>query len=339
MGRRPVLVRGPVLARPSRKDSIIIDFRYHLVSIIAIFLALAVGVVVGTTALNGPVLEGLRRSNSGLIGDKRALESEVRDLQTDVGTADDLVRAKADALVGGELSGQRVLLVQAPGAETRVVEQVGDMVRDAGGAVTGRLRLEPALLEPESTQLVEDLLATVVPAGVDLPEGSAARRAGAVLGAVLLQQPDGDAPDADAAAQVVPAFEEAELVSLEDAEDLTPATLAVLVADDAPDDQEERDEDALEALLDIAAELDARSAGAVVAGPAASVEEGGLVHALRGDGERDGQISTVDNADRAVGQVAVVLALREQLQGGAGRYGARQGASGPVPTGEPADGG
>ena len=30
-----------------------IDFRYHIVSIIAVFLALAVGIVVGTTALNG----------------------------------------------------------------------------------------------------------------------------------------------------------------------------------------------------------------------------------------------------------------------------------------------
>ena len=37
-----------------------IDFRYHLVSIIGIFLALAVGIVLGTTALNGPVLDDLR---------------------------------------------------------------------------------------------------------------------------------------------------------------------------------------------------------------------------------------------------------------------------------------
>ncbi|MDQ3502978.1 MAG: copper transporter, partial [Actinomycetota bacterium] len=52
-----------------------VDFRYHLVTIISIFLALAVGIVVGTTALNGPVLNGLRDRNAGLIGEKRALES------------------------------------------------------------------------------------------------------------------------------------------------------------------------------------------------------------------------------------------------------------------------
>ncbi|MCW2530376.1 MAG: Copper transport outer membrane protein MctB, partial [Pseudonocardiales bacterium] len=36
-----------------------ISFRYHLVSIIAVFLACALGVVVGTTGLNGAILSDL----------------------------------------------------------------------------------------------------------------------------------------------------------------------------------------------------------------------------------------------------------------------------------------
>jgi hypothetical protein len=44
----------------------VIDFRYHLVSIVAVFLALAVGVVLGSAALNGPVVAGLRKSVSTL---------------------------------------------------------------------------------------------------------------------------------------------------------------------------------------------------------------------------------------------------------------------------------
>ena len=51
-----------------------VDFRYHLVTIIAIFLALAVGIVVGTTALNGAILDDLRGRNADLIEDKRGLE-------------------------------------------------------------------------------------------------------------------------------------------------------------------------------------------------------------------------------------------------------------------------
>ena len=39
---------------------LVISFRYHLVSIVAVFLALALGIVVGTTALNGPITKDLR---------------------------------------------------------------------------------------------------------------------------------------------------------------------------------------------------------------------------------------------------------------------------------------
>ena len=61
-GRRG-LPAGPILFRffgPSwrllllaDRTFLVIDFRYHLVSIVAVFLALAVGIVIGATALNG----------------------------------------------------------------------------------------------------------------------------------------------------------------------------------------------------------------------------------------------------------------------------------------------
>ena len=47
-----------------------ISFRYHLVSIIAVFLALALGIVVGTTALNGPITTDLRKQVNTLKSDR-----------------------------------------------------------------------------------------------------------------------------------------------------------------------------------------------------------------------------------------------------------------------------
>lgn len=315
-----------------------VDFRYHLVTIIAIFLALAVGVVVGTTALNGPVLDGLRSSNSGLISDKRALESDVRALQGDVDTADQFTRALYGDLLAGELTDERVLLVTAPDADERIAEQLTTAIEAAGGSVTGELALQAELLDPTQSQLVDDLVASVVPAGVELPEGSAVNRAAVELAAALLVPPRGDAINRTAAQEVVSAFEEAGLVQMDEAGDqLEPATLAVLIA--APASQEPDDEAAdrdtrvvLDGLLAVASVLDAGSSGAVLAGPSTSVLQGGLLRALRADGDRDAEISSVDNAERAVGQVAVVLALAEQLEGRAGRYGGGQGATAPVPT-------
>jgi uncharacterized membrane-anchored protein YhcB (DUF1043 family) len=62
----------------------VIDFRYHLVSIIAVFLALAVGLVVGATAL-APKTEvilsrlqtELSKQNGNLSKDKQALSNQV----------------------------------------------------------------------------------------------------------------------------------------------------------------------------------------------------------------------------------------------------------------------
>jgi hypothetical protein len=314
----------------------LVDFRYHLVTIIAIFLALAVGVVVGTTALNGPVLDGLRDRNSGLISDKRALQGDVRDLEDDVLTADQFARAVYGQVLGGTLAGERVLVVTAPEADGSVADQLTPALTAAGASVTGRLALQPALFAPAQTQLVEDLVASVVPAGVELPETSAVERAAAVFAAALLVQPGEDALEADDALQVVSAFEEAGLVDLTDeGEQLQPATGAVLLAapvpEELPEDPAVDRDGRLEGLLALAEQLDARSGGLVVAGPPEALRDGGLVRALRADDARSDEISSVDNADRGIGQAGVVLALAEQLDGGAGDYGSGSGVMGPLP--------
>ena len=43
-----------------------IDFRYHLVSIVAVFLALAIGIVLGSTELQGPTYNLLDRTTAKL---------------------------------------------------------------------------------------------------------------------------------------------------------------------------------------------------------------------------------------------------------------------------------
>ena len=72
-----------------------------------------------------------------------------------------------------------------------------------------------------------------------------------------------------------------------------------------------------------------------MAGPGRSAAEGGPVAALRGDGSLAREVSSVDNADRGTGRVAVVLALSQEAAGRAGQYGAGGGASGPLPTPAP----
>ena len=306
-------------------------------SIIAVFLALAVGIVVGTAALNGPIQDGLRSNISRLSDDKRALEEDVQDLRGQVEAADDFATSLAPELVGDVLEEQRVLLVTTPQTPGDLAERIRPLLADAGAAVTGTLEVQPALAEPEQRQLLEDVVAQVVPAGVELPEGEPVARAAAELAAALTTGPGASAVDAGEAQAVVAAFEEAELVEFSPepgAEDeLTSATLVLVLAPPGPDaspgtEQQQQ----LEALLTVTAALDERSRGAVVAGPATSARDGGLVRALREQSSTSDDVSSVDNVDRGVGRVAAVLALAEQAADGVGQYGAGPGAAAPLPA-------
>ena len=113
-----------------------IDFRYHLVSLIAVFLAVALGIVIGTTQLNGPVLTNLQDQVSALQTDKRLLEDETQSLQTQLDSQGGFAEEVGPALVAGTLTGRRVLLVVTDeGVEADVVDEVGTLLDAAGAAI------------------------------------------------------------------------------------------------------------------------------------------------------------------------------------------------------------
>lgn len=64
-----------------------ISFRYHVVSLVGVFLALALGIVIGTTALNGPVTSDLRHQVDDLKKQRSSLATQNKDLQGQVDTA------------------------------------------------------------------------------------------------------------------------------------------------------------------------------------------------------------------------------------------------------------
>ena len=310
-----------------------IDFRYHLVSITAVFLALAVGIVVGTAALGGPVQAGLDDDLSRVTAEQRALEGDVAQLRGQVAAGDAFASAVGPRLVRGALEDERVLVVTTPQTPVDLVERLGPLLEQAGARPTGTLQLLPALSDPEQRALVEDLVAQVVPAGVELPGTGAVERATTELAAALTRTADGDGVEPEEAQAVVSAFTEADLVAFTSPDEtLQPATLAVVLTGAAPERLEPPEQGQQSALVALAGALDARSAGAVLAGPAGSAGDRGTVRVLRTDEAAAREVSSVDNADRGTGLVTLVLALAEQRRGGAGQYGTGQGASTAPPS-------
>jgi hypothetical protein len=314
-----------------------IDFRYHLVSIIAVFLALAIGIVVGTTALNGYVVDDLRARNGAVIQDKRSLEASVRDLRNQVSRREQFAAAVGPGVVSGQLTGERVLLVTTPGASDQVVKTLTDLVTKAGGTATGQLRLHGDFLDPAKAAVVDDLTAQVAPPGLALPE-TAGERAALELAASVVTAAGSAAVASDAATKVLSGFASADLLEVrqpggaKSAAALTPASLAIVVTGGsdgrALDDIGRQRQQAVLALLRT---LDARSSGAVVVGPESAAGTGGLLEAVRRDGSLTDGVSSVDSVDTSYGAVTAILALHEQMLGRAGRYGQGPGSQAAAP--------
>ena len=68
-------------------------------------------------------------------------------------------------------------------------------------------------------------------------------------------------------------------------------------------------------------------------GPASSATRGGFIAEVRSDDAVSALTSTVDTGGTPMGVLTCVLALREQLTGGAGSYGFGQRRVGPGPRG------
>src|SRR3712207_250787 len=146
-----------------------VDFRYHVVSIVAVFLALGIGIVFGTTAINRAILDNLEGNVSRLAGDKRALEDERRILTDRATDAEAWGQAVSPTLVNGVLAGERVVVVSAPGATRDLRDGVVKQLTAAGATVTGRIRLSAALNDPARVTELDDLVVRELPSGLTLP--------------------------------------------------------------------------------------------------------------------------------------------------------------------------
>ncbi|MEU7897877.1 copper transporter [Nonomuraea sp. NPDC049152] len=296
-----------------------IDFRYHLVSIVAIFLALAVGIVMGTTLLSSPAIESALQNAQDLRKSNNDYREQLGALQAREERNDAFVSAEMPAIIRGQLTGERVLLVAAPGSSGTLREQAEQVLVEAGATISGQVTLTEKYVEPAQANFVDQLSISLA-TGVTLPGTDPHKNAAALLAATLLTTDDTQAGTENTATRgVLEGFVEANLLTI----DGTPAKRATLALVVAPDGlfTGEKAQEQTSALVTLAAGLDAGAQGAVLAGTMTSTQPGGLIAALRGTSDAAAKVSSVDTLDMPAGRAVVVFALREQLGGRSGQYG------------------
>ena len=300
-----------------------ISFRYHLVSLIGIFLAIALGVVIGTTALNGAVLGDLRRQVSDLKHSNAAAAAQNQSLRQQAGSADLLAQTFGSKIAADVLAKKPVVLVGAPGASKGLRQAIASEIGSAGGTVSAQIQLASAFTDPSRASDIQSLASVGVhPLGLQLPNtDNPGLLAGALLGYVLLGH--GQGTDLT---QVLAGFGTLNMLKVDGAAPAAGAALVLIAPGGLP-----KNDEGGAMLLALATELGTLGGPTVVAGDAASAQHGGLVGLIRADGAAQKAVSTVDDANSALGQLTVALTVADSLAGHHAGYGTAAGAEALLP--------
>ncbi|MGB2569882.1 copper transporter [Micromonospora citrea] len=307
-----------------------INFRYHVVSLTAVFLALAIGLVVGTAALNGPVADSLKENVNALRKDNQQMRQSVNSMQKELELEEEFAAQIAQVVLPGKLTGRRVLLLSTPSGREHT-EGVLKMLELAGADVTGRVDVQDKFINPDNNTNLMELAVTAArpsaPASALPGNGNGVETSSALLASVLLDRPQGTpaVPEADRKA-VLTAYSNGGYLTAE--EPVSGAAEAVVVVSGQPyvdKDSAKKDE----SVVKIAEQFD--RTGAIVVGGNGS-DGGNLVAIVRGDPVLAQTISTVDNANTVQGQLVTTLALVQQLtEKKAGQYGVGDNAADLLP--------
>lgn len=308
-----------------------IDFRYHLVSIVAVLVALTVGLILGTTKLNGAVLDNLNGRVDGLRKDKQDLRTELRQTQDQVANAERVLKLELPLLVGGRLDGQRVAVLSTPGTPDNLRADAMSVLLQAGATVTVSVRISPEYVDPAKDATLRTVVSGLDTTGGATPSGNGARQAAEMLAAALLDRPgesNGSTRDAE---RVLTAFQRAGLVQVDGKIDNTGvAGLALVLTGPGEKDRTEAARKGDQILLTLAAALDGHGGGTVIGGPFAATANEGPLTAARAAADLRRQVSTVDSVESPVGQVETVFALAAELRGNSVTWGAGPGTTPPV---------
>lgn len=347
-----------------------INFRYHVVSLVAVFLALGIGVIMGSAVIDRAIVDRLEDQQRGLRADIEDVEQTNEELRAENHelreTAEQLTEEGSQRLLTGTLGDVPVLTIATRGIRSDSFDALLSLLQTSGATSQGTIWLTDRLVLDDDDE-VRDLRAAL-----DAPESLSVtnlRRLALSTLSITIRAPaaasptggddeevgdqpalPGEAVDAGAGDvardSVFVALRDAGFVDFDPSEDATtddleiaPGTRVVLVSGESSDVPADL------VPIPLAARLVERRAGmpdvpVLVAEDRSSIEEPdvGFVAILREDDALAGRLSTVDNIGDFAGRLASVLALVDLEAGRVGHFGRGPGAQRLLPAPPEGDG-
>lgn len=313
-----------------------VDFRYHLISLIAVILALALGILAGSGFLGGPILDQLQGEVTSFRDRARQLQEVIDDQDAGLEQAEAFARAAEPLMVRGKLAGAEIVLFQIEGTEGRLVDGVRTELSNAGAQVISEITLTDKLALG-STPVQEELALITGSLTGDPNEllEDLATQVGERAAAAAADNVQADAPTTTASQRFVSLLQQletSEFVGVDSSQEtrVVPPGAEFIVVGGAVS----RSPFPMESFIPrLAASLSERGAPSIVVEIADSTW--GLVRAVRTDTEARSGTSTVDNGETTIGQIAVVLGLDEAGEGNIGHYGVLAGRTAIIPGPNP----
>jgi hypothetical protein len=307
----------------------VISLRSHAISLAAVFLALAVGVVLGSGLLSNTLLSGLRDDKAALQNHINELTDEQNALNQRLVAAGQFDAQMAPRILAGSLTGKSVAVFRTPDAANDDVDGVTRFISAAGGTVSGTISLTQQFVDANAAEkLMSVVNSPIVPAGRALStkfvdQGS---QAGDLLGIALLRGRDPAVPPVDDTQRdtVLATLRDTGFVTY-DGGRIGAADAALIVTGGGLGDGAGNQG---ATVARFAAGLAPHGLGTVVAGRDGSASGTAAVAVIRADAGLNGAVTTVDDVDGQSGRLTAVLALHELIDGGKpGQYGTGRAAA------------
>jgi hypothetical protein len=309
-----------------------VSFRYHVVTIVAVFVALAVGLLMGTAFLDQGLVRDLRNRSASLSNQVNLLQKEVKDAQAQGSIYQGFADQMRSIAVDGRLAGTRVVIVTEKGVDLSNLNAVRQTLSGSGGAgatIDGVVVLSPdlSMQDPATRQQVAGILGRS-------PNESPERLSDA-LARALAQRLAMGAPSEAGSPDLLVELIDAGLVTVSDAREgpsaVGGAGAAVSILSGTSTDPVLPPDTFYVPFLQELVTI-----GTDTAALQPSTTESPFISVVRADGQIHDRIVTVDNIEMVPGQVALVYGLQNLIAGrGGGDYGVDCGSCSKMPSPPP----
>ncbi|MDT4998564.1 MAG: hypothetical protein QOK12_669, partial [Mycobacterium sp.] len=146
-----------------------ISLRSHAISLAAVFLALAIGVALGSGLLSNTLLSGLRDDKHEMQNQINGLTDDKNGLNEKLSAAGEFDAQMSPRILRDALAGKSVVLFRTPDAADDDVDALTRFVGAAGGTVSGTIALTQEFVDANSAEkLLSVVNSPIVPAGRQL---------------------------------------------------------------------------------------------------------------------------------------------------------------------------